>query len=342
MIPTQTHCDNQAPPKPVGEFCSPSPATTIRELGSCSSLAQRQPTLRIKKSKRDTRISYWRIWSMAKKKKWYAIRAGFKTGVFETWEECKLHVDGFRGASFKAFDSQQEASDFVSGMLPCGPEPASQTNCGSSISGVGFSVRTELTGESAVEFLSVKKRGREPDVTPAITPLQMPISNAADAHSFLSVEKLSPRPSSHCNCDCQSVGICKCEAMLHARSPQHLLLQTYLHGYNLSADQLKLCELADSGCNVFLTGLGGTGKSHILQLLVKYLRRKWAGGNKKAGRSAVVLASSTGVSAVGIGGVTLHSIVGCGVPRFAAHFERIWSRRSVWKSMKVGRICYIQ
>jgi viroplasmin and RNaseH domain-containing protein len=46
---------------------------------------------------------------MAKKKKWYAVRAGYKIGVLETWDECKLQVDGFKDAAFKAFDSHEDA-----------------------------------------------------------------------------------------------------------------------------------------------------------------------------------------------------------------------------------------
>jgi hypothetical protein len=124
-----------------------------------------------------------------------------------------------------------------------------------------------------------------------------------------------------------------------AQLAQHTPLQAYLRIAKLSEDQRKVFEHADSGRNIFLTGLGGTGKSHVLQLLVRFLRLKWGGSSKKAGRSAVVLASSTGVSAVSIGGVTLHSLAGCGVPRFAVHFERIWSRKSVWNSMKVALGC---
>ena len=46
-------------------------------------------------------------------KKYYAVRKGRKTGVFETWDECKAAVSGFSGAAYKSFTNREEAMDFV-------------------------------------------------------------------------------------------------------------------------------------------------------------------------------------------------------------------------------------
>lgn len=46
-------------------------------------------------------------------KKYYAVKKGRKTGVFETWDECKAAVSGFSGAAYKSFTSKEEAMDFV-------------------------------------------------------------------------------------------------------------------------------------------------------------------------------------------------------------------------------------
>ena len=35
--------------------------------------------------------------------KFYAVAAGRATGVFRSWDECRRSVNGFSGASFKAF-----------------------------------------------------------------------------------------------------------------------------------------------------------------------------------------------------------------------------------------------
>lgn len=46
-------------------------------------------------------------------KKYYAVRKGRSTGVFETWAECKKNIDGFSGAVYKGFESREEAEAFV-------------------------------------------------------------------------------------------------------------------------------------------------------------------------------------------------------------------------------------
>ena len=42
-------------------------------------------------------------------KKYYAVRKGFKPGIYTTWEECKKNVDGFSGAEYKGFMTKEEA-----------------------------------------------------------------------------------------------------------------------------------------------------------------------------------------------------------------------------------------
>lgn len=43
------------------------------------------------------------------KKKFYVIWEGRKKGVFETWDECKKHVDMFFGAKYMSFPNRNEA-----------------------------------------------------------------------------------------------------------------------------------------------------------------------------------------------------------------------------------------
>lgn len=45
------------------------------------------------------------------KKKYYVVWSGNKTGVFETWDDCKKQVHGVQGARFKSFPTKQEADD---------------------------------------------------------------------------------------------------------------------------------------------------------------------------------------------------------------------------------------
>ncbi|CAI3208360.1 ribonuclease H family protein [Clostridium neonatale] len=45
--------------------------------------------------------------------KFYAIKKGRKVGVYTNWTECKMQIDGFRGAIYKSFSSYEEAKKFL-------------------------------------------------------------------------------------------------------------------------------------------------------------------------------------------------------------------------------------
>lgn len=43
------------------------------------------------------------------KKKYYVVWAGWDTGVFDSWEDAQLQINGFPGARYKSFESQSAA-----------------------------------------------------------------------------------------------------------------------------------------------------------------------------------------------------------------------------------------
>ena len=47
------------------------------------------------------------------KKKVYAVKAGYQTGLFDTWDECQKQVKGFPGALFKGFATKEEALQYL-------------------------------------------------------------------------------------------------------------------------------------------------------------------------------------------------------------------------------------
>lgn len=49
--------------------------------------------------------------------KFYAVKAGRKTGIFNSWEECKRQVDGYPSASYKSFKTAAEAAAYI-GLIP--------------------------------------------------------------------------------------------------------------------------------------------------------------------------------------------------------------------------------
>lgn len=51
-------------------------------------------------------------------KKYYAVKKGKITGVFDNWADCKKSVDGYPGASYKGFATLEEAKAYMGGIKP--------------------------------------------------------------------------------------------------------------------------------------------------------------------------------------------------------------------------------
>lgn len=50
-----------------------------------------------------------------KKKKYYTVWKGHKTGVFEKWEDCKAQIKNFDGAQYKSFETYEAAKNALKG-----------------------------------------------------------------------------------------------------------------------------------------------------------------------------------------------------------------------------------
>lgn len=69
----------------------------------------------------------------------------------------------------------------------------------------------------------------------------------------------------------------------------------------LNNEQKKFVDAVDSGNNVYLSGLGGTGKSYV----VKYVIDK-----AKKSKKNVIVCAPTGIAALNVGGCTIHRALG--------------------------------
>ena len=45
--------------------------------------------------------------------KFYAVKEGRKPGIYHTWDECKEQVNGYSGAVYKSFTTEEEAKVFI-------------------------------------------------------------------------------------------------------------------------------------------------------------------------------------------------------------------------------------
>ena len=61
-------------------------------------------------------------------KKVYAVRVGRKPGIYNTWDEAKAQVDGFKGPVFKGFTSMAEAEAFMKGDVAATPNKITGNN----------------------------------------------------------------------------------------------------------------------------------------------------------------------------------------------------------------------
>ena len=52
---------------------------------------------------------------MANKKKFYVVWKGKRPGIFESWDDCKAQITGFKGAQYKSFSTFEEAKKAYNG-----------------------------------------------------------------------------------------------------------------------------------------------------------------------------------------------------------------------------------
>ena len=92
-------------------------------------------------------------------KKYYAVRAGRKTGIFETWSDCQAQIIGYKGAAYKGFMTLEEAQAYMSGensAVPSATEPEATDGAVAYVDG-SYHVGTGEFSCGAVLFLD----GRE-------------------------------------------------------------------------------------------------------------------------------------------------------------------------------------
>ena len=100
----------------------------------------------------------------------------------------------------------------------------------------------------------------------------------------------------------------------------------------LDDQQQRAVNLVLNGQNVFLTGGGGTGKSCVLEYIIDIFKEKY----KENLKTVVGITSTTGSSALLIGGTTIHSFSGLGVNREdeEQYIQKIAKRRYIIKRFK--------
>lgn len=70
--------------------------------------------------------------------KYYAVRKGFKTGIFTTWDECQSYVHGFSNAEFKSFSSESEAREYLNNDVASYHEKSSKKGSTATLKNIAY------------------------------------------------------------------------------------------------------------------------------------------------------------------------------------------------------------
>lgn len=100
--------------------------------------------------------------------------------------------------------------------------------------------------------------------------------------------------------------------------------------------QKEALEILKMGKNAFVTGAAGSGKTHLLNEYIKYLRENGA-------HSAIGITASTGVAATHMGGMTIHAWSGLGIrDRLTdGDLEDMEERQYLWKRFEKAGVLII-
>lgn len=70
--------------------------------------------------------------------KYYAVRKGFKTGIFTTWDECQSYVHGFSNAEFKSFSSESKAREYLNNDIASYHEKSSKKGSPATLKNIAY------------------------------------------------------------------------------------------------------------------------------------------------------------------------------------------------------------
>lgn len=108
--------------------------------------------------------------------------------------------------------------------------------------------------------------------------------------------------------------------------------------------QQEAVDAVKAGENVFITGQGGVGKSHIIKIIIQHFHDKFKNEGLKQANSdgtspsdLLGVVTPTGISAIALpNGQTIHSFSGVGVPDTKEDFGNIWNKKAkMWRNLRV-------
>lgn len=253
-----------------------------------------------------------------KKKAVYVVARGYKTGLFNSWDECKAAVTGFPGQCYKGFGVQGNAGEDgvaeATEWLAENAETPARSSGAASSAPVQSRKRPRAAGQGSELNAGRFSVGGDGGGVGANGPPQPPAQKHKPLYSAFAMREMERQGHQQGQgLGARTQGIANpIKAPNPLRGGGNPGLGSSAHraqGMQLSSTQQHAVDLVASGRNVFLTGCAGTGKSLAIAHIVAALR------NKFDDRRAVAICASTGVAAVQLGGQTLHSLAGVRTPQ---------------------------
>lgn len=98
--------------------------------------------------------------------------------------------------------------------------------------------------------------------------------------------------------------------------------------------QAEALSLLKTGKNIFITGAAGSGKTHLLNTYIAYL---------KSNNITTGITASTGIAATHMGGVTIHSWAGIGIHAYMSEYdlENLLEKQYLYDRFKKVRVLII-
>ena len=90
--------------------------------------------------------------------KFYAVRNGYHTGIYNTWEECRKEVSGYSGAEYKSFQSLKDAEKYlgINSQISLFDENIPQKNTAVAYVDGSYNIKTKIFGCGVVIFYDGK------------------------------------------------------------------------------------------------------------------------------------------------------------------------------------------
>lgn len=90
--------------------------------------------------------------------KFYAVRNGYHTGIYNTWEECRKEVSGYSGAEYKSFQSLNDAEKYlgINSQISLFDENIPQKNTAVAYVDGSYNIKTKIFGCGVVIFYDGK------------------------------------------------------------------------------------------------------------------------------------------------------------------------------------------